>query len=55
LLGDAGINVATFSLGRESPGGRAIALVETDIAISDEIIHRVRELPQVVEARRLSF
>ncbi|MGI9571026.1 MAG: phosphoglycerate dehydrogenase [Desulfobulbia bacterium] len=55
VLGDAGINVATFSLGRESQGGKAIALVETDVAISDEIIHHVRALPQVVEARRLSF
>ena len=30
LLGDAGINIATFHLGRESRGGNAIALVEVD-------------------------
>ena len=29
-LGDAGINIATFHLGREAPGGDAIALVEID-------------------------
>src|SRR6202022_1403400 len=30
ILGDAGINIATFHVGRESPGGNAIALVEVD-------------------------
>ena len=30
LLGDAKINIATFHLGRNKPGGDAIALVEVD-------------------------
>ena len=30
LLGEAGINIATFHLGRDAPGGDAIALVEID-------------------------
>ena len=29
-LGDAGINIATFHVGREAPGGSAIALIEID-------------------------
>ena len=29
-LGDAGINIATFHVGREAPGGNAIALIEID-------------------------
>ena len=33
LLGDAGINIATFHVGRDEPGGNAIALVEVDGAV----------------------
>ncbi len=29
-LGDAKVNIATFALGRDKPGGSAIALVEVD-------------------------
>src|SRR6186997_3158080 len=29
-LGDAGINIATFHVGREAPGGNAVALIEID-------------------------
>ena len=30
LLGEAGINIATFHVGRDAPGGNAIALIEID-------------------------
>ena len=33
-LGDAGVNIATFHLGRQNEGGDAIALVEIDEAIA---------------------
>ena len=33
-LGDAGINIATFHVGREAPGGDAIALIEIDGELS---------------------
>ena len=29
-LGDAGINIATFHVGRDAPGGNAVALIEID-------------------------
>ncbi len=32
-LGDAGVNIATFHLGRAGPGGDAIALISVDEAI----------------------
>jgi D-3-phosphoglycerate dehydrogenase len=55
LLGDAGINIATFHLGRQAPGGSAIALVEIDGPISPEVLARVLKLPQVQQARPLKF
>jgi D-3-phosphoglycerate dehydrogenase len=55
LMGEAGINIATLNLGRDKPGGDAICLVALDEAISDEMLGKVRKLPQVVRANRLQF
>jgi D-3-phosphoglycerate dehydrogenase len=55
MLAEAGVNIATFHLGRESAGEDAIALVGVDLAISDELLGRIRALPQVRYARVLRF
>ena len=55
VFGDNGVNVATFNLGRDKPGGNAIALVETDAPITDEVFAKVCALPHVIQAARLSF
>jgi D-3-phosphoglycerate dehydrogenase len=55
VLGDAGINIATFNLGRDAPGGNAIALIEIDEAPSEAVLKRVRALPNVVRAVPLRF
>jgi D-3-phosphoglycerate dehydrogenase / 2-oxoglutarate reductase len=55
LLGDAGINIATFHLGRQSQGGDAIALVEVDGVVPAEILRKVEELPHVRQAKPLRF
>ena len=55
LLGAAGVNIATFMLGREGAGGKAMALVGVDERISDDVLAKVRALPHVVRGDRLSF
>jgi D-3-phosphoglycerate dehydrogenase len=55
LLGNAAINIATFALGRDGPGGSAIALVEVDGLVPEKVIGEVKALPGVKEARALSF
>jgi D-3-phosphoglycerate dehydrogenase / 2-oxoglutarate reductase len=55
LLGDARINIATFNLGRDVEGGNAIALVEIDGEVPDELLKQVRALPHVRQAKRLRF
>ncbi len=55
LLGDAGINIATFHLGRDAPGGNAIALVEVDGAVPAELLKKVQQLPHVKQAKPLTF
>ena len=54
-LGDAGINIATFHVGREAPGGSAIALIEIDGDMPADVLAKVRALPQVQQAKPLKF
>ena len=54
-LGDAGINIATFHVGREAPGGNAIALIEIDGELPSDVLEKVKALPQVQSARPLKF
>lgn len=55
VLGEAGVNIGTFHLGRTEPGGNAIALVEVDNDIAPDVLNAVAELPNVVQAKALSF
>ena len=55
LFGDNNVNVATFNLGRDEPGGNAIALIEIDEPISDDVLDQVTKLPHVVQAKSLHF
>ncbi len=55
LLADAGINIATFNLGRTAAGGDAICLVGVDHAPSEAVLQAVKALPHVKEARALVF
>src|SRR5665213_1935181 len=54
-LGEAGINIATFHVGREAPGGSAVALIEIDGELPQALLAKVRALPQVQSARPLHF
>jgi D-3-phosphoglycerate dehydrogenase / 2-oxoglutarate reductase len=55
LLGNAGINIATFHLGRDAQGGNAIALVEIDGAVPPDVLREVQNLPHVRQAKPLRF
>ena len=55
VLGDAGINIATFNLGRDAPGGNAIALIEIDDAPSEAVLRQVCDLPNVMRVKALRF
>jgi D-3-phosphoglycerate dehydrogenase len=55
LLGDRGVNIATFNLGRTTSGGDAIALVGVDQPADETLLGEVRALPHVKEARALRF
>jgi D-3-phosphoglycerate dehydrogenase len=55
LLAEAGVNIATFNLGRRSAGEDAIALVGVDQAPDEALLARVKALPNVKEVRALRF
>ncbi|MBV1703724.1 MAG: phosphoglycerate dehydrogenase [Hyphomicrobiales bacterium] len=55
LLGDAGVNIATFALGRDGPGGSAIALVEIDGPPPADTLEKVAKLPGVKQVKALRF
>jgi len=54
-LGAAEVNIATFALGRDRPGGCAVALVAVDGPLSDDVLAAIRALPGVKQARSLRF
>ncbi|MFC3694727.1 phosphoglycerate dehydrogenase [Chenggangzhangella methanolivorans] len=54
-LGAAGVNIATFNLGRAAQGGEAIALVQIDGDIPAEVVAKVEALEHVTQARALRF
>ena len=54
-LGDAGINIATFHLGRAAEGGDAIALLQIDQPLAPNVLDTVSGLSNIVQVKQLAF
>ncbi len=54
-LGELGVNIATFALGRSDKGGEAIALLGIDEPVTKEMLAQIQALPQVTQAKALKF
>jgi len=55
VLGDAGVNIATFALGRDQKGGSAVALVSVDDEPPQGVLAKVAKIPGVRQAKALRF
>ncbi len=55
MLGERGVNIATFNLGRRREGGEAVALVAVDDPITPKLASELHRLPGVREVVPLSF
>ena len=55
LLGEAGINIANFNLGRSRPGATAVCLVAVDDVVEPPVLDRIRAVPGVVGVDLLQF
>ncbi len=53
VLGNLGVNIATFALGRRDPvaGSDAVALVRLDGEVSPSIVQNIVAIPSITEAR----
>lgn len=55
LLGNESINIATFHLGRGKSKSDAIALLEVDSPLGEDLLAKVNKLPSVLKAKLLQF
>jgi D-3-phosphoglycerate dehydrogenase len=54
-LGEAGVNIGTFHLGRRQAGGEAVLLLSVDEPVTAELLAQVQALPGVKTAMGLRF
>ena len=54
-LGEAGLNIGTFHLGRRSAGGEAVLLLSMDAAIPEAVLKQLASLPGVKTVKALKF
>ena len=55
VLGNAGVNIATLALGREKEGGDAICFASVDDIVSNDLVQKIMEIPQVKRVNVLKF
>ncbi|MCC0028119.1 MAG: phosphoglycerate dehydrogenase [Zhengella sp.] len=54
-MGKAGVNIANFSLGRNRPGGDAIALLYVDEPVTEDVLEELRASNLILQAKPLTF
>ena len=55
VCGENGVNIANFQLGRDRPGGDAIALLYLDAPFPEDVLAKVRDHKSIDSAKRLQF
>lgn len=55
FLGEKGVNIAGLKLGRKQPGGTAVALLNVDNAIPENVLAQLSKLPNITAANYLIF
>jgi len=54
-LGEHGVNISRFHLGRRERGGEAMAVIETDAPLDEDAMAALRSFPEVISARRIQL
>jgi len=54
-LGEAGVNIGTFHLGRRSAGGEAVLLLSLDSPVEEPVMWQICRLPGVKSVKALKF
>ncbi len=51
LLGQNNINIGHMHFGRKEPGGIALSVISIDASLTEEIIEKIKKLPNVLEVK----
>ncbi|MBA3713621.1 MAG: phosphoglycerate dehydrogenase [Pyrinomonadaceae bacterium] len=54
-LGESGINISHFHLGRRERGGEAISVIETDAPLGEQTLMELRAFEQIISTRQIDF
>ena len=55
ILGEGGVNISRFQLGRRERGGEAMAVIEVDAPLSRDTLQSLRALEQVISAQPIEL
>jgi D-3-phosphoglycerate dehydrogenase len=55
ILGECGVNISRFHLGRRERGGEAMAVIEVDAPLTRETLHALRSLETVIAAHPIEL
>ncbi|MDT4969023.1 MAG: D-3-phosphoglycerate dehydrogenase / 2-oxoglutarate reductase [Acidobacteriota bacterium] len=55
ILGEHHVNISRFHLGRRERGGEAMAVIETDAALGEEVVCALRAFEQVISAKQIEL
>jgi D-3-phosphoglycerate dehydrogenase len=55
LLGQNGINIARMQFGREKQGGMAMSVVSIDSAVSDDLMAKIKLMPNVLSVKQIKI
>ncbi len=51
LMGNHGVNIAAMTFGRQTPGGKAISVLNVDSVISPELLEKVKKIENILDAK----
>jgi D-3-phosphoglycerate dehydrogenase len=55
ILGDCGVNISRFHLGRRKRGGEAMAVIEVDARVGKEVVDELRNFDPIISARQIEL
>ena len=55
ILGESGVNVSRFHLGRRERGGEAMAVIEVDAPVETETLNQLRSMEQITFVQQIEL
>ena len=53
LIGESGLNIAEYRLGRDKPGGTAFSFINLDSEVPESALAHLRSLPPMIEVKQV--